>query len=109
MFSIIVRTINLTRGDTARIDVDITNTVNSEQYEIKADDTLTLTVRSAIDAPVSFQKTVTGSKTLRIAPEDTANLIVGRYVYDVEIRTASGDVYTVIPVSEFNILPEVTY
>lgn len=109
MFSIIVRTINLTRGDTARIDVDITNTVTGEKYEIKADDTLTLTVRNVIDSPICFQKTVTGSKTIHIAPEDTAGMLMGRYVYDVEIKTASGDVYTVIPVSEFNILPEVTY
>lgn len=108
MFNIENRTISLTRGDTARIEIAISNTVTDEPYELQDGDTILLTVKRTTNSPEKFQKSASGSNTIHIRPEDTKDMTPGRYMYDVEVRTAAGDVYTVIPVSEFNLLPEVT-
>ena len=51
---------------------------------------------------------MTGSNQFHIEPEDTKFLSFGKYLYDVELTTASGDVYTVIVPTTFEVLKEVT-
>lgn len=103
-------TIQLTRGDTARLSVDINNDVVGDKYEIQSEDLLFLTVRKRVsDSQYSFQKKVVGSNTFHILPSDTEELSFGKYVYDVQLTTKEGDVYTVIGPSTFEILKEVTY
>lgn len=100
-------TIELTRGDTAYLAVDIDH--GGEPYTVKSDDVLTLTVKKNVsDETPAFAKSATGSSTLHIEPADTAALGFGSYVYDVQLNSADGDVFTVIGVSSFVILPEVT-
>ena len=101
--------IELTRGDTAWLSVDIQNEGTGETYLIKSDDTLTLSLKKAVydDCP-ALQKTITGSNTFNILPNDTSNLDFFKYKYDVQLTTASGEVFTVIPPSTFHILQEVT-
>lgn len=104
--------IRLTRGDTARLEVSVTNSQNGEPYEIRADDTVTLTVRRTANDPtiqMQMQKTVVGSGSFYIAPKDTQHMQFQKYVYDIQITTAAGDVYTVIPPSTFEVMEEVTW
>ena len=105
-------TIHLTRGDTARLTVDLDiefEDGTKQPYSVQNDDVLTLSVKKRKkDFKPCIEKVVKGSADFHIKPEDTADLDFGSYVYDVEIRTAEGDVYTVIENKTFKIGVEVT-
>ena len=102
-------TIKLTRGDSARISVEIINDLTKEPYQMGDADTLKLTVkRSPSDEEFVFQKSAQGSTEFNIRPEDTKDSDFGNYAYDVELTTSAGDVYTIVPVSTFIILEEVS-
>lgn len=101
--------IKLTRGDTAYLTIDILNEVTGEPYVMNPDDTLTLTVKHSVnDADICFQKDVQGTLDIKINPEDTADCAFDKYVYDVQLTQANGDVYTVVVPTPFYILEEVT-
>jgi len=69
------------------------------------------------DAQASLQKTITsfadstsgtsGVAVISLAPEDTANLDPGEYDYDIAVRTASNETYTVMR-GKFNLEYDVT-
>ena len=100
--------IELTRGDTARLSVTVTND-DGEEYEVQSTDTLTLSIKKKVkDSEALVSKIIIGSKTFHIEPRDTSGLPFGSYVYDVQLTTAEGDVYTVITPSNFTIAEEVT-
>ena len=100
--------IELTRGDTARLSVTVTND-DGEECDIRGTDTLTLSIKKKVkDSEALVTKMIIGSSTFHIEPKDTAGLPFGGYVYDVQMTTAEGDVYTVITPSEFKIAEEVT-
>lgn len=102
-------TIKLTRGDTAKLTVDLVNDLTKESYIMSEGDTLTLTVKADIKSNgFIFQKKVLGSNSFIIDPSDTNGASFGKYKYDVQLNTESGDVYTVIEPSTFEILTEVT-
>ena len=102
-------TIRLTRGDTARLTVPLTNETDGSPYEMQEGDTLTLTVKKAVtDEEPSFQKVGLGTNKFHIEPKDTAQLPFGKYKYDVQLTTVYGDVYTVIEPTTFEIMQEVT-
>lgn len=49
------------------------------------------------------------SYVVALAPEDTANLLMGeRYWYDIGLQTENGDYYMVIRAAPFNVLKAVT-
>lgn len=103
-------TIHLTRGDTARIFLGtVVNEVTGKEFDLSADDTVTLTVKKTVyDTTPVVQITVPSGAAIHIKPEDTKELPFGKYLYDTQITTADGDVYTVIPPTTFEILKEVT-
>lgn len=101
--------IYLTRGDTAYLSIDIKNTVLNEEYVMKENDVITMSVKKDIrDDNYSFQKVIRGKNIIKITPEDTENLEYGTYRYDIQLNTEDGDVFTVIGPSKFKILQEVT-
>lgn len=103
------KTIKLTRGDTARLTVPIVNLANNGEYTMESGDILYFTVKkTAKDSDFLFQKSATGSNSIHIRPEDTADLSFGKYKYDVQLTTATGDVYTVIEPSTFEVMEEIT-
>lgn len=110
MLYLVGNEIHLTKGDTARLSITVTNISTNEPYEVLPTDTLILTVRkrSRETSPVLIQKKLSGISDFHFVPKDTSELAVGEYVYDVELRTREGDIYTVIPCSSFRLLPEVT-
>lgn len=103
-------TIHLTRGDTARFSIGrIVNTVTNTNYTPTEGDIVTMTVKKTVlDAAPCVQLIVPGGEVLHIKPEDTKAMAFGKYVYDVQLATADGDVYTIIPPTPFELLKEVT-
>lgn len=100
-------TIKLTRGDTAYLSVPIKR--DGEDYTMQPTDTLAFSVkRYTTDDEYLIHKEVKGDNLFHIEPQDTADLPFGSYKYDVQLTTASGDVFTVIDVSTFEVLQEVT-
>lgn len=109
MFIVSGNDIQLTRGDTARLNVEITNTLNNNIYQLNEDDELILTVKKNTTRKESLIQKKSVSGDFYFAPEDTAELPYSKYVYDVQLTTHSGDVYTVIGPSVFEVMPEVTF
>lgn len=96
--------IYLTRGNTAKLNINLRNNVIKQPYEVQSDDLVTFTVkRKYEDAEVLIEKKVTGSTKIHIKPEDTKGLAFGRYEYDVQVTTANGDNYTPIAEKAFYI------
>ena len=101
--------VELTRGDTARLSVTVTNDIDDTEYNIQNDDVLTLSIKKKVkDDEALVSKTITGHNVFHIEPKDTSYLPFGTYKYDVQLTTADGDVYTVITPSDFKIAEEVT-
>lgn len=100
--------IEITRGDTGRLTIDVADDYD-QPYEMRENDTLIFTVKTSADAEESvIEKELKGTNLLHLEPKDTASLDYTKYVYDVELHTAEGDVYTVIEKSEFKLREEVT-
>lgn len=98
----------LTRGDSARFAVDIINDITKEAYTVEPTDTLKFTVKKAItDTTPKLQIITVGENEFYLRPADTAGLDFGKYIYDVEVVTAGGDVYTVIEHTVFELTKEV--
>ena len=99
--------IKLTRGDTARLTVSVTDN-DGQPYTVKNDDVLTLTVKQNYEDEVPLiEKVITGDTTFHIEPKDTKGLAFGKYKYDVQVTTSDGDNYTVIDDKTFEIAKEV--
>ena len=107
--------ITLTRGDSAYLNFDLT-TQDGEEYPLQEGDLLRLTVRAQADSscPVLLEAEST-DETILLKPEQTEQLEPGKYSYDVQLQTASGDVFTILGATgvsprlkNFVICPEVT-
>ena len=103
-------TIHLTRGDTARFSIgQIVNTITNTNYTPTEEDTVTMTIKKTVlQADPCLQLIVPGGEVLHIKPEDTKAMAFGKYVYDIQITMADGDVYTIVPPATFDLLKEVT-
>ena len=97
--------IHLTQGDSAYLNVEITND-DGTPYAIKEGDSLTITVKATNGTKI-FSKTVQAYESIIIEPKDTADVGVGRYKYDIQLDTEN-QVYTIIPVSSFFIEEGIT-
>lgn len=98
MFEIKNNVIKMTRGDSASLTVDLKKRDGSE-YVMQEGDTLTMTVRRVIGSSVLMQ-IISNTNTIYISPSDSKNLLVGSCVYDIELKTASADVFTVVGLGE---------
>ena len=103
-------TIHLTRGDTARFRItQATNLATGEPYVFLPEDKLEFTIKKSVsDADPLIHKSVSGGEIIHLLPEDTKPLSFGRYVYDVQLTVANGDVYTIIVPTVFEIAKEGT-
>ena len=98
MFEIKDKVIKMTRGDSASLRVDLERS-NGSEYVMNEGDTLTMTVRKVIGSAILMQ-IVSDTNIIYISHSDSKNLVVGSCVYDIELRTASGDVFTVVGLGE---------
>ena len=90
-------TITMTRGDTARIQISITDIDGSEYVPAYGDSVRFAAKKSYYDdAPVILKNIPTNTLLLTLEPEDTKPLQFGRYVYDIELTQRDGTVNTFI-------------
>lgn len=94
MFQFKNKVIKMTRGDSGRLKVDLKSS-SGAPYVMREGDTLTLTVRKSVKSEVLMQ-VVSTTNAISITPADSKKLVVGNCVYDIELRTASGDVFTIL-------------
>lgn len=100
--------IYLTRGDTAKLSLTITDE-EGKPYVIQDTDTVLFTIkRTTSDKDVVLQKRAVDS-TIYITAAETEPLAYGTYKYDVELRKDDGTVSTVIVPSPFVLCEEVTF
>ena len=110
MFNIekITNKITLTRGDSAELEVVLSDELGAT-YEMQETDCLTFTMKKILDATaIELKKTVLGTNIFNFVPADTKKLSFGKYYYDIQLKTASDEVYTVIPSSEFVVGEEIS-
>lgn len=97
----------LTKGDDASLYLAVSY-VDGEEYKLKDDDSICMTVRkNANDEDVAIYVEGHGDY-FTFKPEDTKQLEPGLYVYDVQLTTGAGKIYTVVPTSVFELIQEVS-
>ena len=100
--------ITLTRGDNAELFVSLSDETGAP-YELQTGDILTFSMKRKIaDDELVLEKEITSGNVFVFVPSDTANLSFGKYLYDIQLNTAGGEVYTVIPPSNFVVGEEIT-
>ena len=101
-------TIILTRGDTARMVVDIFDS-NGDPYVPQEGDVIRFAVKKRYtDTSPIFRKVIPNDTLLlEIDPQDTAEMNFGDHVYDIEITYSNGAVDTFIAEQIFRVTPEV--
>lgn len=97
----------LTKGDTASINVNVSY-LDGTPYEIKSDDVITMMVGKTSTSEACITKLANSDHKIIFDHLDTNNLTPGLYVYDVQLQTENGNIYTIIPESFFEIRSEVT-
>lgn len=101
-------TITLTRGDTFTARIDITDAAGEPYTPGKGD-----TVRFAMKAsyadirPLLVVDIPVDTMLLTLRPEDTKDLAFGKYVYDIQLTRANGEVDTFITKAKLNLSEEV--
>ena len=108
----IANTMETYRGDSESFPVWLEDEAGVQQ-DFVTGDTVRFTVRRTTEDTVKhIAKTVTtftlGQAMINILPADTASLAPGRYVWDVEVTFANGDVKTVVD-GVFKVKGDVTY
>ncbi len=98
----------LTRGDSADINVKITD-ANGDIYTLAEGDVIKFTLKKNCEtSDIIIQKTLVNS-IISLQPADTEDLSYGTYYFDVQLTTAGADVYTVVSPHRFIIDKEVTF
>lgn len=101
-------TIKLTCGDSASFDVKIYNSVSGTEYQLQNGDAIYFSIKKNVnDSPELLKKQAVNNR-ITLEPSDTHDLASGVYKYDVQLNKASGEVYTVIGTSNFELMPGVT-
>lgn len=103
--------LRMVRGDSGRITVTCTGEDGAPR-PFEAGETVVFTVKRAytdmealVEKEMALQET--GEAVVDLLPEDTAALPVRDYVYDVRLRTAAGEVHTIIPRATFALREEI--
>ncbi len=100
-------TLFVTRGDSAVFGLNLTG-ADGNAYTLADGDKLTFTVKKTTsDKDALITKDVTTDIVLQ--PSDTNGLEYGRYVYDLQLTRANGDVETIVTPSAFIVGEEVTF
>lgn len=100
--------ITITRGDSGVIMIHI-NGPDGTEYKMAEGDKAVLTVKKTTTAAKALITLDITDGMAKFKPSDTAGLDYGNYVYDCQLSTASGDVYTFITPHTFRIAEEVTF
>ena len=104
MLKIVDGNIYLTRGDSAILELTIKDE-NGEEWTPGAGDKVIFALKKAAINPkrILTIEAVAGDTDIIIDPEDTKDLTIGQYIYDIHVELAGGDIYTVIADKIFEI------
>ena len=109
-YTIKKKAITLTRGDTLKAQVHITDK-EGNPYEIQEGDKVRFAMKKTYndaDEDVLIVKDIpTDTLILTLDPEDTKNLPFGSYVYDIQLTSAAGEVDTFITKASLTLTEEV--
>ena len=104
--------ISMIRGDTESILVSVKD---SEGFEVALEngDIVYLTIKDNINTDnKALQKIVTefpgGRALIEISSDDTKDLKVKEYIYDIQLTKIDGSVTTIVKPSKFTLLGDVT-
>lgn len=100
--------IQLTRGDSAYFDLEITCPDNTKYQRIDGDK-LVFTVKRSYNSEFEYLQKELDGLALEIKASETSELDYGSYWYDIELTTADGAVFTVIGPARFIMREEVTF
>ena len=107
--------IALVRGDTLKLILTDIRLSDGTEYVLSDTDAVYLDVKKyATDKTAVFRKSVTaaeyvdGALPITILPEDTVDLPCGDYYFDVRLFMDDENIYTIIPMSKFKIVRNVT-
>ncbi len=107
-FKVRKNTIYLTRGDTFKAQVTISNPDGSIYTPVEGD-----SIRFALKETIEDEECLIlrdipiDTMLLVIYPEDTKPLEFGNYVYDIQLTKANGDIDTFITASKLKLTAEV--
>ena len=100
--------ISLTRGDTAKFDLTITN-FDGQVYERQQGDRLVFTIKKSYNSEYEYiQKEIDGLSFV-MSSKDTQEMDYGNYWYDVQLETVDKGVYTVLGPARFIVRKEVSF
>lgn len=104
MFDVIDNKIYLSRGDSATIGIEITDD-ESEPYTPSSGESVVFTLKRATEqCKTIIVKEFNEELEVSLDESDTVNLSFGVYVYDVVLYDEEGNIYTIIPPTEFEIM-----
>lgn len=98
--------ITLVRGDTLKVQIEII--VDDEIYTPNANDIIRFAMKQSYSSSTVLLEKIIPNDTLvlKLNSSDTKRLTFDKYVYDIEITFANGDVDTFIR-GEIELLPEI--
>jgi len=108
--------IGLTRGDSAYIDIELLDK-QKNPIELADGDIIKIQVRDKeADGELVFEGQIITDVIDEdytdyywyIRPSDTKDLELTTYYYDIEVELENGDVFTIVPTSEFTLLTDTT-
>ena len=107
-YSVSGTTITLTRGDTLKAQISITDR-NGNPYVPKGGDKVRFAMKATYSDPEPLVNIDIPIDTLIlvIKPEDTHGLPFGNYVYDIQLTKENGEVDTFITTSKLKLTEEI--
>lgn len=105
--------LHMIRGDSETLVIKIEGQ-DGIPYQLQEGDKVYFTIKiRANTKEKAIQKIITyfpnNQAIVELEPKDTSNLNFRKYVYDIQLTQANGRVKTIIPLSTFEIMEEVTY
>ena len=105
----------LVRGDTLKLTVTDIKLSDGTDYVLSDTDIVYLDVKKyATDKTAIIRKSATkadyvdGGLPFVFLPADTANLPISEYYFDVRLFVDGDNIYTIIPMSKFHIVQNIT-
>lgn len=100
--------VTMTRGDTCSIKISLSDGYGKE-YIPDENDEIRFALKKTYDDdyPLIYKVIPHDTMILKLNPSDTKELDFGKYVYDIQITFANGDVNTFVTKAQFIIEEEV--
>lgn len=110
MYTVKKTSITLTRGDTFKAQISITDK-DGNPYEIQEGDSVRFAMKKSYNDPdeevLIVKQIPTDTLILTLEPEDTKDLKFGTYVYDIQLTSAAGEIDTFIAKASLTLTEEV--